>query len=83
MFSQTWRAKRLNTRLLPGEVLGNFDSPLSFSLHESKSFWKMWATIERLLGEKEIRFEKHTKIPGTFKTLLKLLDTQRMASKCQ
>jgi hypothetical protein len=33
-----------------------------------------------LKGEKEIWFEEHTKFPGTFKTLI---ETQRMASKCQ
>jgi hypothetical protein len=52
-------------------------------VHVSKVLWKRTRTIKRLLGEKEIWFEEHTKFPGTFKILLQLVETQRMASKCQ
>jgi hypothetical protein len=52
-------------------------------VHVSKSLWKGSWTIKKLLGEKVIWFEELTKIPGTFKILLQLIETQRMASKCQ
>jgi hypothetical protein len=52
-------------------------------VHASKVLWKRSRTIAKLLREKEIWFDEHTKFPGTFKTLLQLIETQRMASKCQ
>jgi hypothetical protein len=73
----------LNRHLVFGEVLGKFSKPLIFSVHVSKVLWKRSRTIAKILGEKEIWFEEHTKFPGTFKTLLQLIETQRMASKCQ
>jgi hypothetical protein len=83
IFSQTWQASKLNANLIPGVVLGKVNEPLIFSVHVSKSLWKRSWTIKKLLGEKVIWFEEHTKIQGTFKTLLQLVETQRMASKCQ
>jgi hypothetical protein len=83
VFSQTWHAQRLYGHLVSGEVIGSFDKPFSFSVHVSKSFWKKSRTIKKLLGEKAIWFEEHTKFQSTFKTLSQLIETQRMASKCQ
>ena len=69
--------------LVSGVVLRKVNEPLIFSVHVSKSLWKRSWTIKRLLGEKVIWIEEHTKIQGTFNILLQLVETQRLASKCQ
>ena len=83
IFSQTWHAQRQIAHLVPGEILEKVNGLLIFLVHVSKSLWKRSLTIKKLLGEKVIWFEEHTKIQGTFKTLLQMIETQRMAPKCQ